>query len=211
MVAVLQGTPRTLRPVQQILRWTVNKTSSLSRLLILSALGGVLVAALVLPVVAATGILVRNTADKFTTLTLPTGSSLPQRSEIFDRQGNLITYVYGVDLGPGRTYSGLDRQPVGYNQISPNMLKAIVAIEDDRYWQRGALDIKGTVRALFNDLEHKPIQGGSTLEQQYVKGVLVLQGLGNPVAEQAAIAHTLSRKLDQLRNEPVGKDEYLRW
>ena len=51
----------------------------------------------------------------------------------------------------------------------------------------------------MNDLERKPIQGGSTIEQQYVKGVLVLQDLGNPRAEKAAIADNLTRKLDQLR------------
>jgi membrane peptidoglycan carboxypeptidase len=185
--------------VQQLLRWTAIKTSAIGRLLFMSALGGVLVAAMVVPVVAATGILVRNTSDKFTTLSLPSGSSLPQRSEIFDADGHLITDVYGVDLGPGMTYTGLDRQPVFFSQISPVMRMAIVAIEDDRFWQRGALDIKGTFRALVNDLEHKPIQGGSTIEQQYVKGVLVLQGLGNASAEQAATADTLSRKLDQLR------------
>jgi len=88
----------------------------------MSALGGVLAAAMVLPVVAATGILVRNTADKFTTLSLPTGSNLPQRSEIFDRMGNLITYMWGVDLGTGMKYDGIDRQPVAYKQISPYML-----------------------------------------------------------------------------------------
>jgi membrane peptidoglycan carboxypeptidase len=88
---------------------------------------------------------------------------------------------------------------VNYDQISPNMLDAIVAIEDDRFWQHGALDVKGTIRALVNDLEHKPIQGGSTLEQQYVKNVLILQALDSPAAQQAATADTLSRKLDQLR------------
>jgi membrane peptidoglycan carboxypeptidase len=165
----------------------------------MSALGGVLAAAMVLPVVAATGILIRNTADKFTTLTLPGQSSLPQRSEIFDREGHLITYVYGVDLGPGMTYTGIDRQPVGYNQISPFMLQAIVAIEDNRYWQHGAIDLKGTLRALMNDLRHQPVQGGSTIAQQYVKGVLVLSALGNPAAEKAAIADNLSRKLNELR------------
>ena len=98
------------------------------------------------------------------------------------------------------TYAnGIDRQPVNYNQISPNMLTAIVAIEDDRFWQHGALDVKGTIRALVNDLEHKPIQGGSTLEQQYVKNVLVLQDLDNPAAQQADTADNLNRKLDQLR------------
>jgi membrane peptidoglycan carboxypeptidase len=175
-----------------------SKTGALSRLIFVAALGGVLAAATVLPIVAATGISVRKAADSFTTLTL-NASSLPQRSEILDANGHLITYVYGVDLGPGMTYTGINRQPVGYNQISPAMLKAIVAIEDNRFWQRGALDVKGTIRALVNDLQHKPIQGASTIEQQYVKGVLVLQGLDSPAAEQAATADTASRKVDQLR------------
>src|ERR1700753_2993966 len=96
-------------------------------------------------------------------------------------------------------YTGINRQPVSYDQISPSMLAAIVAIEDNRFWDHGALDVKGTLRALVNDLEHKPIQGGSTLEQQYVKNVLILQSLENPAAQQAAAAQTLARKLDQLR------------
>ena len=130
----------------------------------MAGLGGVLAAAMALPVVAASGILVRNTADKFTTLSV-NASSLPQRSAIYDANGHLMTYLYGVDLGQGMKYSGINRQPVDYNQISPSMLVAIVAIEDNRFWQHGALDVKGTLRALVNDLEHKPIQGGSTLEQ----------------------------------------------
>jgi membrane peptidoglycan carboxypeptidase len=182
----------------QLLDWTANKTSAIGRLTVMAGLGGVLAAALVLPLVAATGILVRNTADKFTTLSV-NDSSLPERSVIYDRSGNLITYVYGVDLGKGMKYTGIDRAPVTFSQISPNMTKSIVAIEDDRFWVHGALDVKGTLRALVNDLEHKPVQGGSTLEQQFVKNVLVLQGLDDPAAQQAATAQTLSRKLDQLR------------
>jgi membrane peptidoglycan carboxypeptidase len=164
----------------------------------MATLGGVLVAAMALPVVATTGILVRNTSDKFTTLSVD-ASSLPQRSAIYDADGKLITYVYGVDLGKGEAYTGIDRQPVDYSQISPNMLTAIVAIEDNRFWQHGALDTKGTLRALINDIEHKPIQGGSTLEQQYVKNVLILQSLDDPAGQAAAQADTLARKLDQLR------------
>ncbi len=183
----------------QLLNRILGKTGLVGRLIIFSALGGVLVAAMVVPVVAATGIVVRNTADKFSTIAVDS-NSLAQRSAIYDREGNLITYVWGVDLGDGMTYAnGIDRQPVTYNQISPNMLTAIVAIEDDRFWQHGALDVKGTIRALVNDLEHKPIQGGSTLEQQYVKNVLVLQDLDNQAAQQADTADNLNRKLDQLR------------
>jgi membrane peptidoglycan carboxypeptidase len=164
----------------------------------MAALGGVLCAAMVLPVVAASGILVRNTADKVTATALNI-TNLPQRSAIYDRDGHLITYLYGVDEGRGMDYQGVNRQPVAYSDISQNMLQAIVAIEDDRYWQHGAIDFQGTLRAVVSDLEGNSVQGGSSIAQQYVKGVLVLANLGNPAAEQAAIAGNLSRKYTELR------------
>jgi membrane peptidoglycan carboxypeptidase len=164
----------------------------------MAGLSGVLCSALVLPVVASTGILVRNTANKVTATALNV-ATLPQRSAMYDRSGHLITYVYGVNQGTGATYEGVDRQPVAYGQVSPEMLKAIVAIEDDRYWQHAAIDFQGTLRAVVNDAEGNAVQGGSTIVQQYVKGVLVLEGLGNPAAEKAATAGNVSRKYDELR------------
>jgi membrane peptidoglycan carboxypeptidase len=164
----------------------------------MAGLAGVLCAAMLLPIVAASGILVRNTADKVTSTSLG-ATTLPQRSAIFDRDGHLITYVYGVDQGRGSKYEGVNRQPVPYDRISPYMLQAIVSIEDDRYWQHGAIDLIGTLRAVIKDLQHNAVQGGSSIEQQYVKGVLVLSANGDPAAQQAAIAGNLSRKYTELR------------
>ena len=198
---------RTLSPVP--LGETIfTRTSVLGRLVAFAAVGGVLAAAMVVPVVAATGVLVRNEANKFTTLSLA-AQGLPQRSEIFDRYGHFLAYVYGVDV-PYYTgaynantlkYFGWDRQPVGYSQIAPNMVNAVVAIEDSRYWVHGAIDLRGTIRAAVNDIEHKPVQGGSTIAQQYVKNVLLLEAevADNNQAAQAADAATLSRKLNELR------------
>jgi membrane peptidoglycan carboxypeptidase len=182
------------------------RTSVLGRLVTLAAIGGVLAAAMVLPIVAASGVLVRNQADKFTTLSL-TNQGLPQRSEILDASGHLLAYVYGVDVpysgvkGGLVQYFGWDRQPVTYQQISPNMVNALVAIEDSRYWEHGAIDLRGTIRAAVNDLQHKPVQGGSTIAQQYVKNVLLLQAevADNAQQEQSADADTLNRKLNELR------------
>src|ERR1700729_1707426 len=184
------------------------RTSVLGRLVAFAAVGGVLAAAMVVPVVAATGVLVRNQADKFTTLSLNT-QGLPQRSEILDRKGHFLAYVYGVDVPYYNTadsasalqYFGWDRQPVGYNQISPNMVNAVVAIEDSRYWEHGAIDLRGTIRAAVNDLQHKPVQGGSTIAQQYVKNVLLLRAevADNAQQVQSADADTLNRKLNELR------------
>jgi membrane peptidoglycan carboxypeptidase len=76
-----------------------------------------------------------------------------------------------------------------------------VAIEDYRYWVHGAIDLRGTIRAAINDIEHKPVQGGSTIAQQYVKNVLLLSAeeADNTAAAKAAYAETLSRKLNELR------------
>ncbi|MGH3234396.1 MAG: transglycosylase domain-containing protein [Streptosporangiaceae bacterium] len=184
------------------------RTSVLGRLVAFAAVGGVLAAALVVPLVAATGVVVRNEADKFTTLSL-NAQGLPQRSEILDRNGHLLAYVYGVDVpyynsadnASALQYFGWDRQPVAYSQITPDMVNAVVAIEDSRYWQHGAIDLRGTIRAAVNDIEHKPVQGGSTIAQQYVKNVLLLEAelADNSQGVQAANADTLNRKLNELR------------
>src|ERR1700759_3818329 len=114
----------TLSRVQRV-ETIFTRTSVRGRLVAFAVAGGVLAAAMVIPVVAATGVLVRNQADKFTTLSLNT-NGLPQRSEIYDRNGRRLAYVYGVDVPYYKSatkasvlhYFGWDRQPVSYDQIS---------------------------------------------------------------------------------------------
>jgi len=176
----------------------VTKAVSAGRLIVLSAVAGVLVAALLVPVIAKAGTVVRNEASKFTAAPTASIGPIPQRSEILDSSGHVLAYIYGVYGGKNASASGVDRQPVSYGQIAPVMRKAIVAIEDDRYWQDGALDLRGTIRAAVNDLRGRPVQGGSTIAQQYVKNMLILSA-SNPEQAQAAYADTLSRKLRELR------------
>jgi membrane peptidoglycan carboxypeptidase len=140
--------------------------------------------------VGAIGTLVRNAATKFNTLGIPELRQLPVRSAILDRHGKVLAYYYP---------RGIDRVPVSYSQISQSMRQAIVAIEDSRFYQHGAIDFRGTVRALVNNLEHQSVQGGSTLAQQYVKNVEILSA-PNPVAAYAsATADTVGRKIRELR------------
>ena len=165
------------------------KINVIGRVGVLAGVAGLLVGGLAVPAVGSVGIIVRNGANKFNNLKAGTIGQLPVRSEILDSQGNLLAYYYP---------KGIDRQPVSYNQISPVMRGAIVAIEDSRFYQHGAIDIRGTLRALVNDVEHKPVQGGSTLTQQYVKNALVLTA-PNPQMAEAATVDTISRKIKQLR------------
>ena len=167
----------------------IGRAGIVGRVLLLAAVAGLLAGALVVPAVGAVGLVTRNAANKFNNMKTGVIGQLPVRSEILDSQGRLLAYFYP---------RGIDREPVSFNQISPVMRRAIVAIEDSRFYQHGAIDIRGTLRALVNDVEHKPVQGGSTLTQQYVKNALILTAPNTAMAQQAA-SDTLSRKIKELR------------
>ncbi len=50
------------------------------------------------------------------------------------------------------------------------MKRAVVAIEDKRFYQHGGVDLRGIARAAFTDIvEQRAAQGASTIEQQFVK------------------------------------------
>ena len=150
---------------------------------------GLLVAAIALPLVGGVGMVTRQAADTFNGLQVPALAQLPSRSEILDSSGRVIADYY-----PNHIY----RVPVSYRQISPYMRDAIVAIEDDRFYQHGALDFRGSLRAFAADLAGGQVQGGSTLAQQYVKNALVLTA-PNPQEQRAATAESAARKIRELR------------
>ncbi len=155
----------------------------------LAVLAGVVVSAMMAPLVAVAGIATRDATQTFDSLPVPGLSELPSRSEILDANGNLIAYYY-----PNYIY----RVPVSYQQISPAMRDAIVAIEDSRFYHQGALDIHGTLRAIAVDLVGGAVQGASTLAQQYVKNALLLTATTNG-QRQAAVADDAARKIIELR------------
>jgi membrane peptidoglycan carboxypeptidase len=163
--------------------------SAAGKLAAASVGAGLLVAAVVVPVVGLTGIVVRNAANTFNTLKVPSLGQIPSRSEILTANGKLIAYYY-----PNNIY----RIPVSYSQIAPVMRNAIVAIEDDRFFLHGAFDLRGTARALFNNLGGHAQQGGSTLAQQYVKNALILTATTKQ-QQQAAVEDTTARKIRELR------------
>ncbi len=78
------------------------------------------------------------------------------------------------------------------------MREAIVAIEDSRFYLHGAIDIRGTMRALALDLMSGQVQGGSTIAQQYVKNALLLTA-EDSAQQHAAIADSAARKIRELR------------
>ncbi|HWW54081.1 MAG TPA: transglycosylase domain-containing protein, partial [Acidimicrobiales bacterium] len=95
--------------------------------------------------------------------TLPTPKlTLASRpSIVFDANGNEIA-----------TFSEFEQQiPVNQADIPTVLKQALVASEDRNFYHHGGVDPRGSLRALIRDLQGKPLQGGSTIAQQYVKTV----------------------------------------
>ena len=163
---------------------------TIPRLVLTTIVAALLLAATALPVVGITGIAVRDAANTFDTLQVGKLGAAPTRSILYDSEGQPIAYFYPYDVY---------RVPISFSQIAPVMRDAIVAIEDDAFYTQGALDPRGTLRALVSNGSGSQLQGASTIAQQYVKNVKVLQAGHNPDAISAAAAPDLQRKIQQLR------------
>ncbi len=88
---------------------------------------------------------------------------------------------------------------VPISQISPNVIKAVLIGEDDKFWNHDGFDVKGMEQALERTLEKGKMAGGSTISQQLAKN-LYLSPSKNPVrkVKEAIITwrieHTLSKR-----------------
>ena len=61
---------------------------------------------------------------------------------------------------------------VHLNDIPDQLSEALIAIEDERFYQHSGIDTQGLIRAVLTDLyRHRALQGGSTLSQQLMKVV----------------------------------------
>jgi membrane peptidoglycan carboxypeptidase len=84
--------------------------------------------------------------------------------KIYDSQGHLIDQLTDQGLHTG----------VAYNQITPDLVNATVAIEDKTFWSNYGIDLTGILRSALTDLEHgRTVEGGSTITQQLVKQLVV--------------------------------------
>ncbi|HET9171727.1 MAG TPA: transglycosylase domain-containing protein [Actinospica sp.] len=176
--------------------------------IVISAIAGALIAGMVLPAVAGVGLGAKAASDHF--LTLPASFSLPvlpQRNTIEAADGSVIATTWDPDNESNRVV-------VPLSKISVLMQHAIVAIEDQRFYEHGGIDLKGTLRALLNNSNGGSLQGGSTIAQQYVKNALELEAGSNAAQRAAAQADTLSRKITELRDaisvvQEMSKNELL--
>jgi penicillin-binding protein 1A len=133
--------------------------------LIVALITGVALVASValLPLVVPAGGLARDTANKLGDVP-PLTETLPdpaQRSVIYAADGKTALATIWLDE---------NRRVASLKDIPKRVRNAVIAIEDDRFYQHDGVDLRGIARAAVADLRSGRIaQGGSTLTQQLVK------------------------------------------
>jgi penicillin-binding protein 1A len=118
-----------------------------------------------LPLVVPAGALARSTAQRLGDVP-PLREALPdpaQRSVIYDADGRSLATLI---LDENRVVAKL-------KDIPTRVRNAVVAIEDDRFYEHEGVDFRGIARAVVTDLRTGGFsQGGSTLTQQLIKNVV---------------------------------------
>jgi 1A family penicillin-binding protein len=102
--------------------------------------------------------------------------SLPADTLVYSRHGVLLATVYGTE----------NRMPVPHDAIPNVMRNAVIAIEDDRYYEEPDVDPVAILRALVTDVTAgRILQGGSTITQQLAKNLYLgpERTLGRKLAE----------------------------
>jgi len=99
---------------------------------------------------------------------LPSPKELESRqpdvsTKIYDRDGNLLYKIY---KDQNRTIVPLTRIPL-------NARLATLAAEDAEFYSNPGFSIKGTFRAIIQNIQTGSLQGGSTITQQLVKNTLL--------------------------------------
>ncbi|MFD7316383.1 transglycosylase domain-containing protein [Streptomyces sp. NPDC056641] len=170
-----------------------------------AALSGVVLAGIALPAAGAIGLAAKGAVEEFDDI--PSDLRTPplsQRTRILDRDGGAIATVYSRD-----------RTVVPLKDVSPHMRDAIIAIEDSRFYDHGAVDLKGILRAMNRNVQAGgATQGASTLTQQYVKNVFVEEAGDDPEKVAQATQQTVGRKVRELKyaiqvEEELGKERIL--
>lgn len=189
---------RAVRPAQLL--------ALLLAFLSVSSLMGVVTAGMLVPVAGPTALVAKSVPSVFNELPGDLQTVTPaEESQLLDSSGGVIAHFYDKQ-----------RIVVPSANIADVMKKAIVAIEDKRFYEHNGVDATGIARALVTNLGESGRQGASTITQQYVRNSLAERGYLEGDADQvsAATEQTTERKLREIKyalalEKTQSKDEIL--
>ncbi len=114
---------------------------------------------------------------------------LPTFEELENPKSNLASEIYGANNEVIGRYYIENRIPVPYDSLSPNLVKALIATEDERFYQHCGIDWEAIARVVKGLVTFNPQGGGSTITQQLAKLLYSnrdFRGM-NPLAKSIAL------------------------
>jgi membrane peptidoglycan carboxypeptidase len=155
------------------------------------AVAGLLVAALLAPVVVGGGLVAGRVAA--------TAANISPAA--LDGQTPLVTTVTDRNGTPIATIFDQYRLPLPAGQIPTTLKAAIISIEDRHFYTEHGIDPAAVLRALLNNIHGGPTEGGSTITQQLVKNYLInVVDRNDPNAQAQDRADTITRKVREARS-----------
>lgn len=103
---------------------------------------------------------------------------MPDFEDLENPENNLATEVISSDGKTLGKYAYENRTPVKYKDIPQNLVEALVATEDERYYEHSGIDFKATARAI---LKFGKKGGGSTITQQLSRLLFIGEGSKNTI------------------------------
>lgn len=94
----------------------------------------------------------------------------PSLSSISNPNQSVASVIYSADGKPLGKYFRENRTPVEFDEISPILIKTLIATEDERFYEHFGVDLKG-VFAAVKDMTQGRARGASTITQQLVKNM----------------------------------------
>ncbi|GII01037.1 transglycosylase domain-containing protein [Planobispora takensis] len=172
--------------------------SKIGRLIAMGTAAGVLVAGIALPAVGGAGAGFLAATEEIDL----------KPAELVEPPPAEVTVVQDARGGEIARFYEQYRQAVPLGEVAEVMKTAIISIEDYRFYEHGAIDIEGTIRAFAKNLHSGQVsQGGSSITQQYVKQVL-LNSAGNDEERGKALEASYARKLNELRYAMAVEEKY---
>ena len=95
--------------------------------------------------------------------------SLPKVDELLNPKNNLATIVYSGDMKILGKYYSENRVNVDFEKIDKDVVNALIATEDVRYYEHNGVDFKALLRSFFGVFTGGNRGGGSTISQQLAK------------------------------------------
>lgn len=98
---------------------------------------------------------------------------LPSFEELENPKSNLASEVFSEDHEILGYYFQELRSPVDFDELSPNLVGALIATEDIRFYKHSGIDARGLARVLVKTiiLQQRGSGGGSTITQQLAKNL----------------------------------------